>query len=80
MKNNCKKTIVCLPDQTNISGVMTMEFAKSHAEEQCPDPSKTITIVVLNYSSDKEFYCLERKEGEWREKEILELKFNPLSN
>ncbi len=72
---NSKRIIICLPNQTNISGVMTIEFAKSHADEKCPDFCKTVTIVVADYNFDTYFYCLERKEGEWREKETTKLKF-----
>ena len=76
MSNNNKRIIICLPDQANISGVMTMESAKSLVEKICPDFCKTATIVVADYNFDTYFYCLERKEGEWREKEIAELKFS----
>ena len=79
--NDNKRILVCLPNQPNISGVVTIECAKAIAKEKCPNENETVSILVLDGSNNnQELYCLERKNGEWEEKEFLEKILSPFKN
>ena len=73
--NKSRRMVICLPNQANISGCMTLDFAKALADEKCIDKCLTISIIVIDDLNDA-FSCLERKEGEWKEKEIQRLTFS----
>ena len=68
MNNDNKRIIIYLPNHPNISGIMTLEYAKSLAEEKCPNKSENVLIIVIN-DNDVTF-CLERNSGNWIEKDI----------
>lgn len=70
MTNDNKRIIVCIPNQPNISGLMPLKYAKSLAEEKCPDSNVIISIIVMDNNNDF-VTCFERNNGTWTEKEIM---------
>ena len=74
MNSNNKRVIICLPNQPNLYGVMTLENAKSLAEEKSLDKSDNVLIIVFDNNNDIVAY-LERKDKEWKEKETIRLTF-----
>ena len=54
---------------------MTLNFAKSKADEQCPNKNEIITIIVMD-DNNEVVDSLERRDGEWNEKETIPLNLN----
>ena len=74
MNNDNKRIILCLPNHPNLFGIMTLENAKSLAEEKCPNQSETASIIVMDNNKDV-VYCLERNNGNWAEKDIKKISY-----
>ena len=73
MGGDIKRLIMCLPNQSNLYGTFTLEGAKSLADEKCPNQSETVSMIVLD--NNDVVFCLERNNGNWKEKEIQKLVF-----
>ena len=66
-----------MPNQPNLTGIMTLEFAQDIANRKCPDKNETLLIILTeNTSVDLKISCIERKDGEWVDKEISNLTFS----
>ena len=70
-----KRILISLPNQQNISGTMPLEQAKSIAEEQSLDTDEIISILVMD-DKNSIISCVERNNGEWKEKKLKDLVFN----
>ncbi|MBR2927488.1 MAG: hypothetical protein IKC31_07920 [Clostridia bacterium] len=69
MNSDNKRIIICLPNQPILSGLMTLENAKSLAKAQSPDIAEFVLIIVMDVNNDV-ISCYERNAGTWTEKEI----------
>ena len=72
MKVDNKRVIICFPNQPNLSGLMTLDFAKSKVDENSPNKSEIVSVIVMN-DKNEVVSCIERNNGEWKEKEVIQL-------
>ena len=65
------RIIICLPNCINITGNMTIDFAKDVANKNCPDSGETLLIILIDeFNEEQRISCLERRNGEWRKKAL----------
>ena len=74
MSSNNKRIIICLPNQPNLYGLMTLTHAKFLVEEKCPNQDEIALIIVIENNKDV-ITCLERNNSKWTEKEMKEISF-----
>ena len=76
MDDALKRIVICFPKSENISGKMTLSFAKALVQKELPDISQMVSIIVFDDNdNNNKISCLERKNGKWKEKKIRELTF-----
>ena len=65
------RIIICLPNCINITGNMTIDFAKDIANKNCPDLGETLLIILIDeFNEEHRISCLERRHGEWCKKAL----------